>query len=113
MTLTRSEVKNNSSGFITPLKVNLSNVSSVNPIKDFGTMDIETINVNNKQIPIAISMAWSKLADVKAVPNCKLFLINRQIFTKNMDRAFLDFFTIYFDFVSKLPPHTIFSINLV
>ena len=112
MTLTRSEVKNNSSGFITPLKVNLSNVSSVNPIKDFGTMDIETINVNNKQIPIAISMAWSKLADVKAVPNCKLFLINRQIFTKNMDRAVLDLFTRYFDFVSKLPPHTIFVHNL-
>ena len=103
---------NKQGGFITPLKLKLSYIDPTNPIKAFGTMDIETINLNNKQIPIAISSAYQEYADHETKPKSRLFLINRQILDRNSDRAVLDLFTRYFNYIEKLRPHTIFVHNL-
>ena len=103
---------NKQGGFITPLKLKLSYIDPTNPIKAFGTMDIETINLNNKQIPIAISSAYQEYADHETKPKSRLFLINRQILDRNPDRAVLDLFTRYFNYIERLRPHTIFVHNL-
>ena len=103
---------NKQGGFITPLKLKLSDLDPTNLIKAFGTMDIETINLNNKQIPIAISSAYQEYADHETKPKSRLFLINRQILDRNSDRAVLDLFTRYFNYIERLRPHTIFVHNL-
>ena len=103
---------NKQGGFITPLKIKPSHIDPTNPIKAFGTMDIETINLNNKQIPIAITSAYQEYADHETKPKSRLFLINRQILDRNSDRAVLDLFTRYFNYVEKLRPHTVFVHNL-
>ena len=97
-------------GFITPyLKKESDSVNKIIKLakgpKVFGTMDIETINIDNKQIPIAISSCYKST-------KVKLFLIDRRIFKINKDKAVIKLFKEYFSYIAKLPEHTIFVHNL-
>lgn len=87
-------------------------------IKPFGTMDIETINLNDKQVPIAITYCYNDVFDTVEKPNCEMFLINKNLIPKtvntsdDIENAVIDLFKRFFENISKLNPHTIFVHNL-
>ena len=55
-------------------------------------MDIETMDWNGKQIPIAISTAYS-------VKKCKIFLINKNLLLEDSDKAVNNLWKEYLDFI--------------
>lgn len=65
----------------------------------FMTMDLETINLNGKQIPIAISSCgWNT---TKYEIESKLFLINDHLLLSNKDLALKQLWTEYFNYLEK------------
>lgn len=78
-------------------------------------MDIETINLNDKQVPIAISYCYDSIINTDDKPKpvgSDIFLINKELFNSDVDKAVIDLFKRYFDTIEKLEPHTIFVHNL-
>jgi hypothetical protein len=73
--------------YITPLENKISR-----QLKSLSTMDIETIDYNGKQIPIAISTAY-------AVNKSKLFLINRDLLLIDHDKAINNLWKEYLNFI--------------
>ena len=65
-------------------------------------MDVETMNINNKQVPIAISMCFSMPFDpnCKTEPKTRFFIINRKLLKVDVHKAVLDLFTRYFKYVA-------------
>ena len=105
----KKELNDINDGLISPYEI-----KNPHSIKPFGTMDVETMNINNKQIPIAISMCFSMPFDpnCKTEPKTRFFIINRKLLKVDVHKAVLDLFTRYFKYVAQLPPHTIFVHNL-
>ena len=105
----KKELNDINDGLISPYEI--KNPPSIKP---FGTMDVETMNINNKQVPIAISMCFSMPFDpnCKTEPKTRFFIINRKLLKVDVHKAVLDLFTRYFKYVAQLPPHTIFVHNL-
>ena len=78
---------------------------SIKP-SNFNTMDIETIGINNVQIPIAISHH-------NGVKNkTELFLINHLLLQTNLEKTLKNLWSSYFDYLIKLNVKTIFVHNL-
>ena len=105
----KKELNDINDGLISPYEI-----KNPHSIKPFGTMDVETMNINNKQVPIAISMCFSMPFDpnCKTEPKTRFFIINRKLLKVDVHKAVLDLFTRYFKYVAQLPPHTIFVHNL-
>jgi hypothetical protein len=59
-------------------------------------MDIETVNHNGKQLPIAISIAYNETLS-------KLFLIDSSLFNINTLQALDNLWADFFDFITKNP----------
>ena len=69
------------------------------------------MNINNKQVPIAISMCFSMPFDpnCKTEPKTRFFIINRKLLKVDVHKAVLDLFTRYFKYVAQLPPTVAFE----
>lgn len=95
--------KRNFTNHIKPIKA--TNITDT--ITDFATMDVETINFNDKQIPIAISIAYNETES-------KLFLIDYILFTNEPYTAIDNLWKDYIDFITSNPElfKTIFVHNL-
>lgn len=100
-----------SKGLITPLSLYKNNgkLKLENP-KPFFTMDLETINFNNIQVPIAISSSSAN--------ESKLFLIDHVLLQSNSELAVKQLWSKYFTYLEKLDVNligqglTIFAHNL-
>jgi DNA polymerase type B, organellar and viral len=80
--------------YITPLKPNnkISKIINIsNEGKPFSAMDIETMEFNNKEIPICIS--------IKTKNFNKIFLIDSSKLLNNLNRALEDLWDNFFDFI--------------
>jgi len=73
-------------------------------INKLATMDIETMNINGNQIPVAISTCNSKLA--------KLFVIDPLLLNSSVDLAVKALWKQYFDYILKCKDSIIFVHNL-
>lgn len=90
-------VPNKKSISITPIKVD----SSTN---NFATMDLETMNVNGIQTPVAISTCNST--------SSKIFVIDPLLLKNNIDLAVNNLWKQYFDYLLKSGEQLIFAHNL-
>jgi hypothetical protein len=104
-----------SAGQITPLSlVNKNGILKLKHPKPFYTMDIETINFNNTQIPVAISSCGFNKGKIDK----KLFLIDNYLLQKNSEIALKDLWSKYFTYLESLTNSitgkklTIFTHNL-
>ena len=82
----------NFNNYITPFKNKNNNNDLSKPLKYLSSMDIETMNWNDKQIPIAISTAY-------AMNKSKIFLINKDLLLNDLDKAINDLWKEYLDFI--------------
>jgi hypothetical protein len=82
------------SSYIKPIKA--SKINST--VKNFATMDIETINLNNNQVPIAISIAY---LNAQQVIKTKVFLIDNNLFKSQPNDSIDLLWKEYFDFISE------------
>jgi hypothetical protein len=97
-------IKRSFSSHIKPIKNNLDT-----SVKSFATMDLETIDCNGKQIPIAISTAY-----FDKVVKSNIFLINSETFKFDSNLAVKKLWSDYFNFImnNKHFFETIFVHNL-
>lgn len=89
---------------IKPLKHHKFMLGSEAP---FGTMDVETMLINNIQIPVAISAVHH---DIR-----KIFLIDKELLKIDLDKAVDELWSNYFEFVLKFRSsdgYTVFVHNL-
>lgn len=101
-----------SKGLISPLSLyNKNGDLKLESPKPFFTMDIETINFNNIQVPIAISSSGYN--------SSKIFLIDHTLLQQNVEAALYKLWAQYFTYLETLiPSHlpykqiTIFAHNL-
>ena len=83
---------------------------SINPIKvdkeknNFATMDLETMNVNGIQTPVAISTCNST--------SSKVFVIDHLLLKSNLELAVNNLWKQYFDYLLKSGDQLIFAHNL-
>jgi hypothetical protein len=100
-------------GLITPISLvnKKGKLKLENPVPIF-TMDLETIKVNNIQVPIAISSCGVNTGKVER----KLFLIDPTLLKSNLELAVKDLWNKYFSYLEKLELDisklTIFAHNL-
>lgn len=94
--------KAKSSVAITPINVDKTTNS-------FATLDIETMNINGIQIPVAISTCSPKGGNLN---NSKLFIIDSLLLKSNVDLAINNLWKQYFDYVIKSGDLIIFAHNL-
>lgn len=71
-----------------------------NVVEGFATMDIETMNWNNKQIPIAISTTYhtGTYEKIQGITT-KLFLLDYNLFKIDSNKAIFNLWKSYFDFI--------------
>lgn len=79
--------------FIKPIKP--SNFDSI--IKPFATMDIETMDYQNKQVAVSISTAYYN-SGLKS----KIFLLDHNLFKTNSNMAINKLWCDYFNFIKKI-----------
>ena len=88
----------------------VKNNLSISPIKkdkdksSFSTMDIETMNINGIQTPVAISCCNSTTS--------KLFIIDYILLKINLELAVTKLWDQYFDYINKVGDNLIFAHNL-
>lgn len=78
--------------YIRPIKKKKDDLNK--PLKYLSSMDIETMNYNDKQIPISISTAYH-------INKSKLFLINKDVLLIDSEKAINDLWKEYLDFIIK------------
>jgi len=88
-----------SKGLITPISLfnKVGKLKLENPVPIF-TMDLETINFNNIQVPIAISSCGVNKGKLES----KLFLIDHLILTSDLELAVKTLWNQYFNYLEKL-----------
>jgi hypothetical protein len=84
--------------FIKPLKI-----TNVKPSL-FATTDIETMKINNNEIPVLISTCVNGVS--------KYFLINLNLINEDLDTALQQLWCEYFEFIQKSGVKTVFVHNL-
>ena len=95
--------------YSTKALTNTSNLK-ISPIKTdkgkspFATMDIETMNINGVQTPVAISCCNSKTS--------KLFIIDYELLKIDLELAVSNLWDQYFDHINKVEDELIFAHNL-
>ena len=110
-----TKAKHWSKGLITPISLmnKFGKLKLVNPVPIF-TMDLETININNVQVPIAISSCGVNKGKLES----KLFLIDHLILNNDVDLAVKTLWNKYFNSLENLELNnevnklTIFAHNL-
>jgi hypothetical protein len=85
-------------------KITISPVKLDSTCANFATMDIETMNVNGVQEPVAISTCNSKTST--------LFIIDSLLLKTSPDLAVKDLWKKYFDYILKTGDQLVFAHNL-
>ena len=86
-------------------KITISPINSDKTTNNFASMDLETININGNQEPIAITTCNSKTS--------KLFIIDPVLIKKDIELAIKNLWSEYFDYLIKSGDHLIFAHNLL